>query len=166
MNRRSGFTMVEIMVTMTIGSALMVLGVGLVHQTLTLSTASRVRSDHLRSLNRLARQFRADIHRASSCTIESPDQMLLEMPDSRTVTFTADSNIIVRLQPTGDGRTRRAHYRLSPDAAIKFETVDDPDRARLTVTRSTRFTTHESIDRRTEAVIGHLATLEQAEVPK
>jgi prepilin-type N-terminal cleavage/methylation domain-containing protein len=165
MNQRHGFTLVELLVTMILGSTLMVLAVGLVHQTLSLSSASRQRDDHMRSLNRLARQFRFDVHRATTCTVTTPDRMQLEMPDDSVVTFRAEANRVTRTQPTSDGPTRRAAFLLLPDSSIQFEALDDPVRALVTVARPMITVSHEDvIDRKTEAVVGRLAIHEAAEV--
>ena len=165
MNRRHGITMIEVVVTMTVGSTLMVLAIGLVHQTLSLSTASRQRDDHLRSLNLLSRQFRVDVHRATDCTVPSPDQLQLEMPDETVVTFQAESNRVTRTQPTSDGRTRRAVFSLLSNSSARFQLIGDPDRAVVTVVRPTiKVTGKEVVDRRTEAVVGRLTVHEAGEV--
>jgi prepilin-type N-terminal cleavage/methylation domain-containing protein len=167
MNQRRGFTLVEVLVTMSVGSTLMVLAIGLVHQTLTLSTVARQRDDHLRSLNRLARQFRDDVHHSTACTVTTPDQLQLEMPDESVVTFRAESNRVTRMQPTSDGRTRKATFLLLSNSSTQFAVLDDPNRAVVTVARSTITVPHKDVvDRKTEAVVGRLSIHEQAEVPQ
>ena len=48
------FTLVELCVTMSAGSAMMILAISMLHQSMSLATVSRQRADHQRSLDRLA----------------------------------------------------------------------------------------------------------------
>ena len=57
MNRRKAFTLVEMLMTMTMGSSLMLLAIGLVHQSMSMSKLAKIRGEHDRSLARLAERF-------------------------------------------------------------------------------------------------------------
>lgn len=62
MRHRAAHTLVELVVSMTVGSALMVLAVGLLHQSLSLASTARTRANQFRTLDRLAQDFRRDAH--------------------------------------------------------------------------------------------------------
>lgn len=61
---RRGFTLVEMLVTMTVASVAMSTAVALLHRALRLESASRRVLERERAALVLGRQFRADIHRA------------------------------------------------------------------------------------------------------
>ena len=48
MSKREAFTLVELTVTMSAGSAMMILAIGLLHQSMSLATVARQRADHQR----------------------------------------------------------------------------------------------------------------------
>ncbi len=77
MRHRAAHTLVELVVSMTVGSALMVLAVGLLHQSLSLASTARTRANQFRTLDRLAQDFRRDAHLATS--VVTPDAQRLEL---------------------------------------------------------------------------------------
>ena len=86
------------------------------------------------------------------------------MPDDNVVTYKAELNHVTRQQPLDDGRARREVYEFNDSSTAKFESLQQPSRAVLTVIhRSPGGRVKPRVDRRIAAVIGRLTQHEQAE---
>ena len=120
MKRSSAFTLVEVLMTMTMGSTLMLLAIGLVHQSLSLSKLGKTRSEHDRSVNRVAQQFRADVHSASVVIAASADSLQLAMPDSTIVSYLAVESAVERKQTALTGPPSYDRFQFEPLCRIQF----------------------------------------------
>ena len=164
MSKREAFTLVELTVTMSAGSAMMILAIGLLHQSMSLATVARQRADHQRASDRLAGEFRRDVHRAVRCTVDAQDAIKLIMPDDNVVTYKTEVNHVTRQQALDDGRARREVYEFNDSSTAKFESLQQPSRAVLTVIhRSAGGRVKPRVDRKVAAVLGRLTRHEQAE---
>jgi type II secretory pathway component PulJ len=161
---RDAFTLVELSITMTAGSALMILAIGLLHQSMSLASMARDRSDHQRTLERLAREFRRDVHHADNCTVTADDNALLVMPDEMTVTYVAETGRVTRRQRLGDKLARHDVFPFSTRATATFESLRSPNRAVLTVSSVSPVSDQARVDRRISAVVGRVLQHEQGEV--
>ena len=163
--RRTAFTLVELSVSMSAGSALLVLVIGLVHQSMSLVSLGQQRSEHHQNVNRLAADFRFDVHRAEQCTVESPRRIQLQLPSDQVVTYQAVANRVTRQQPLDGGSVRREASVLSDASTVTFETIDQPSRVVLSVIdHSNAQEGGPKVDRKIAAVIGRLTTHEQGDV--
>ncbi|MGI9470045.1 MAG: hypothetical protein ACR2NZ_00845, partial [Rubripirellula sp.] len=77
MKSRSGYTLIELAVSMTAGVTILVMTVGLLQQSMSLAKTEKRRADQQRRANRLAITFRRDVHQALSAEIASPQQIEL-----------------------------------------------------------------------------------------
>ncbi len=134
-SQRAAFTLVELLITMTTGSSIMLLAIGLVHQAMSINSASRAHGDQDRSSNRLATEFRRDVHAAEKCTIASDQQIALTMPGGGEVTYDADANRVTRSESLGRKPQRRASFELFQEAIVSFGISDSPRRGMLTIRR-------------------------------
>jgi hypothetical protein len=163
-HKRAGFTLIELTVTMGAGGTLMFLAIGLVHQTMSLSSIGRERCDHQRTTTRLASQFRRDVHRAQQYSVESPSSVQLVLPGDGVVSYQAEDNHLIRLQPLDDGTTRREVFRLEERSSVTLESLQDPTRAVLTIMHHPPATAAQPrLDRRVEALLGRLTAHQQGE---
>ncbi len=141
MNDRQAFTLTELLITMSAGSTLMMLAVGLVHQSMHLTTAARGRADEHRAISKLANQFRQDVHWADEVVVESAETVRLSIRSVGEVTYDCQASECVRLAPgepaTGDqaARPHRERFLLKTGGAVLFEMLEQPSRAVLTVFR-------------------------------
>lgn len=163
-HHRTGFTLIELTITMAAAGTLMALAIGLVHQTMSLSSKMRSHCDHHRATTRLASQFRSDVHRAQRCAIESPGSLELTLPGGVRISYRAEGNQLTRLQPLGDGTTRREAYALDEHSSASFESLDQPNRAVLTVVRRAEGSVgKQRLDRRVAALVGRMTAHETGE---
>jgi len=164
MIRRKAFTLVELCVTMSAGSAMMILAIGLLHQSMSLATVSRQRADQQRSLDRLGGEFRRDVHRAVRFNVDAQDKIELIMPDNDIVTYLAQGNQVIRRQPLDDRLARREVFEFNDSSNATFESLQQPARAVLTVLhQSPGGLVEPRVDRKVVAVLGRLTMHEQAE---
>jgi hypothetical protein len=131
MTNRRAHTLIELCVTMTVGSALMVTTVGLLHQSLSLASTARGRADAQRTVDRLANDFRHDVHLASAVTNSDAEQIEFTRDDEAVVRYRADEQRIERTELSGDAIVRRASYSFDQAITIRFETVDAPRRVAI-----------------------------------
>lgn len=165
MNNRRAFTLIELTVTMSAGSVMMILAIGMLHQSMSLATIARQRADHQRSLDRLAGEFRRDVHRAVRINVDTQDEIELILSDQKVVTYTAQGNQVTRQQPLADGRIRREAFEFHDSSTATFETLKQPARAQLTVVhQSAGGLAKPRVDRKVAAVLGRLTMHQQAEV--
>lgn len=164
MIRRKAFTLVELCVTMSVGSAMMILAIGMLHQSMSLATVARQRGDYQRALDRLASEFRRDVHRAVQCTVDTQQSAALTMSDDTVVTYRSEGNRVIRQQPLGDGRSRRETFEFDDASTAIFESLQQPARSVLTVIHQSPIGGMKPrVDRKVAAVIGRLSQQEQAE---
>ncbi|MFV1968437.1 MAG: type II secretion system protein J [Pirellulaceae bacterium] len=121
---RPGYTLVEMMVVMSIVS-LLLSSVGVA-----LHSLFRV-DQHLRQgvvqamlLTRVSLTLRGDAHEADSATTDGPSRVVLAYADDRTVAYAYDAEKarLVRLVRQGDKIQHREVYRLPKDAAVSWRT--------------------------------------------
>lgn len=135
MKRRRASSLVELMMSMTAGSSLMLVAIGLVHQTMTVSRQTTEQTDHDRSLARLAMQFRFDAHRASEATAESENELSLTWSDETKVTYQFADRHITRRHQRASGEEEQERFALRGQATTTFEALSDPDRVELIIRR-------------------------------
>jgi prepilin-type N-terminal cleavage/methylation domain-containing protein len=163
MYQRKGFTLVELLTTMTMGSSIMLLAIGLVHQSMTMSKLAKVRWEHDQSLARLAQQFRSDVHAAAEVTSISAESLSLKLPDNSAITYKFEADTL-RWQKTSPS-TDVAHdtFRFSPGCTGVFSLQEDSKFIVLHLERrldSSEFLP--PVDLRVVAAIGRWTQLEQA----
>lgn len=134
--KQRGFTLTELMVTMSLGSGLMMLAVGLVHQTMRLTSEARWRAAEHRTIWRLVDQFRRDVHRADAVVVDSPESIRMVVAGLGDVTYTVRwagcDRVVGTEQETGSSHES---YRLQAGGQITFESLREPDRVAMTIGR-------------------------------
>ena len=130
--RRPAFTLIEVVTTLTLGSLMAILAVGLVHRTFEVHTTSKARVESYQRLDELGHQFRRDVW--SSNRVEVIDettfvlwiegQSSLASTDHR-VTYKIGDEQLMRTYNASldaddqglDDNIHRESYRLLPDAS-------------------------------------------------
>jgi prepilin-type N-terminal cleavage/methylation domain-containing protein len=153
-----GFTLVEMLVTMTVSTTLLVLASGMIHQTMTLHSQGRLQGDRQRTALRLARQFRHDIQHSHQVSLQQDGAAMtlkIRQPTAVTVTYSTQNSRIVRDQPHANGQHQRELFAFTPNDRARFELLSDPHRAALVVTHPVdSITEKERIELHVEGVIG------------
>lgn len=128
---KAGFTLIEMLVAITLGSSTMLTAVALVHQAFEHQSAVRQRVQQTNSFNRFVERFRRDVHAASEARATA-DGIELVSADGGLTTYVSTDSLITREHQQG-GLRQREKVQLSPAATAVLEIQSDPLRALLTV---------------------------------
>lgn len=118
---RRAFTIIELMLVITLAS--MVLGsvAVLMQGVWRANRGMGQHSDVVRSIQRLATQFRSDIHSASN--VESAaNQLTISLPSGEVATYRLENGAIERKVDSAGKIPRRDAFPLPPNATIAFQT--------------------------------------------
>ena len=114
--RRRGASLFELMAAMSAATVVIATAAALVHRTFTIESRSRAVVADERAALRLARQFRADVHEATSisCPGSDADAPLIEITgiEGRVVYRTTGSGL-VRLATSGTAEAARESFSFS-----------------------------------------------------
>lgn len=105
MNRRpkQGYTLVELSVAMSVGSTLLILSISLIHQVMRYQSVTRNREVEHRLFDRLAGEFRRDVHRAKSANLISPNEIIFIYGDKTRTRFQTEEKRILKTR-LNDGK--------------------------------------------------------------
>lgn len=138
-----GHSLVELMICMSVGTIILMIGTGIVHRTMRLESATRQQADMQCTANRLARDFRRDAHRAAAVAVVEeagrPAAVQFDQPDERPITYTLRNGMVLREQVLADRQTRREPYYLAPGYVAEFDEVYRPNRAVLTLRHDSEY---------------------------
>ena len=138
---RRGFTLIEMLAAITVGSVMLGIGVGILHLLLRAEGTGRERVHKTQVLTHLAEQFRNDMGAAVKQTLaqsDRPKQWQFALADNRTVTYRALPGEVRRDERTADKLVRQESYTLPEGyaAAIKvFEYQAKPAEVNLVIAR-------------------------------
>ena len=139
--RRSGYTLIELMVVLSVSSTLLMVAVGWIHQSMTLASAMRDRQHHHQSLMRLSRQLRDDVHRGVSASMASDEQLVITFADGKKLSYTIKENGIWRQSIGGDGPVLQDNFEFFRPVAARWDVSELPDWISLVVVREPRVAT-------------------------
>lgn len=134
-DRRRGFSLIEVVVTLAVVVVFLGLGAGLIRLLLRLDAASRDALEVANALTALSRDFRHDVHRAAPDARPSPDgsSLTLSLPEGQSVTYTIRPRDVLRERRGGDGALAHEVYRLAFRATASFERPTGDGRPLLTL---------------------------------
>lgn len=170
MKMRKAYTLIELCITMSIGSALMLLAIGLLHQSLSFASMARSQADFHRTLNRLARDFRNDVHLASSLDRENPQRIALTLNNGDVVQYEAEhikpNDVRIRRQRfQNEAAIDLEEYRIGSPVVIEFLALDQPRQATVELKAHSDSIAADRIPpRQITAVLGRRIAHERAEV--
>ena len=102
MNERPGYTLAELVATMSVGTVLLGLATGAIHRTMRLESQSHERADVHRVSLRLSASFRRDVHRANDLRLDTEaDQgvaLHLSIPEAAEIVYRINGARVLRRQ--------------------------------------------------------------------
>ncbi len=160
--QRHGSTLVELVLSMSAGSAIMLLAISLVHQTMTLTKKSRHRSDNNRTLDQLAHHFRRDVHLAAEINVDANDTLSIKSTDGSQVTYQARNQTVVRERKYASLENENERFVLADASSANFQWMPNPERASLIVrTDSGLYGVAPRVDLHVETLMGRWQALER-----
>ncbi len=156
MNRKFGFTLIELIVSMSIGSLLTSLAIGVVIQSMTMTTSTTAWIDEERAANRLVEQFRRDARHASTFIVESAQNVAMQL-SSGAVTYRVEENQVIREETFSDDVAARDRFFVGWHRTVAFAETTNPVGMSLAVTRDTELKNYgRQTDRMVMVTLGHL----------
>lgn len=134
-HRRSGSSLIEVIVLLSVSSTLLLIAVGWIHQSMRLATVLRDHERHHQSLMRLSRQFRDDANAARTITGDGAEVDFAM--DDVSVRYEIESNVVRRSQMSKTSETIFGieTYQLRDRAVVTLDLTDSPQRVSLFVHR-------------------------------
>ncbi len=152
--RKAAYTLIEMVVVMSIGSVIMLTSVSWIHRSMTLSKQLQVQQDHQTHLMRLAQVFRSDVRNAAAASIDN-DRLTLTPPTSqpeaqteaesgteanepanRQVQYQVDGSRVHRSETTETGQLRHESFLLAAGSGVYWLADDLPGSVGIQVLRS------------------------------
>jgi hypothetical protein len=123
------------MVVMTVGSTLLVLAMGWIHQSFRLASLIRDRERHHQSLMRLSRQFRDDAH-VATLAIVNEQEVTFEIEET-TILYHVDGHTVARFERENgeDAIASQDFFRLDSNADVQWDASQLPRWISLNVQR-------------------------------
>lgn len=140
---RRGATMVEALVTVSIGAVVLTLGVGMIHLLLRGERETRRAVEDSITLSRLSTIVRRDVHAAQSADIADepaggPARLTLTFPERRTVTYIADGSSLSRIENNPESSEHRDSFRFPSGTTIGLVRGGAPELVRIAIERGAR----------------------------
>ena len=134
---RRGFTLVELLVSISIASVLLIVNAVWIHQTLKYGKVQAMRKADHQSMTRLAWQFRDDVRESSSVNAINETKLQLSFGNDAKLIYTLKENFVLIERFAGEGNTvtRFESYRLPPNAIVKWDVSELPKWIALEVKR-------------------------------
>lgn len=155
MKRREGFTLVEMIVVLAIGSTVLTLAIGMVHQSMLISSAAKSGCQRQQATNRFLEQFRCDIHQGTTVDCDSPDSLMVFSSDDSKILYRTEHNRILREQFKARQLLRREELFLDERGLAAFEFQLGHSLAVLQISSRTDLVSQTlRVDRRVEARVG------------
>jgi prepilin-type N-terminal cleavage/methylation domain-containing protein len=125
-----GFTLIEMLVVITLGAIVLGLCVMLTQSLLRLNRAGQARLTEGSALGRLSRTFRDDVRSALEANTDpedakGPARLTLTMPDRQILEYRFEGNALLRLGRVEGEVDRVDRFRLPGRATIRPEVRDD-----------------------------------------
>ncbi len=129
-SRHRGFSLIELMVVVTVVTVLLGLCAGMIHLLLKLDHAGRYSSELAADLTRLAHDFRLDAHEATPLdpTSSPLDSLKLPLGGGRTVEYQVRPGDIVRTLREGGKVRHHDLYRRPARSTVHFEVAREGSR--------------------------------------
>jgi prepilin-type N-terminal cleavage/methylation domain-containing protein len=125
MKRRRGFTLIEMLVAITVGTTLAGIAVFLLYALMKSHNTGREHLEYCRTVNRLAEQFRDDVHsmrKTSPDATETLCDLLPNTADDTRVRYQCLEGRIDRSELQGEKIVRRESYMLPQDLESSIKT--------------------------------------------
>jgi prepilin-type N-terminal cleavage/methylation domain-containing protein len=160
MKRRRGLFLIEMLIVMTVGSALAGIAVLMLYALMLSHDAGREHLENCRSISRLAEQFRGDVHsmqKTSADGIETEIELLPEAASDAKVRYQCLDGRVDRSELQGEKTVRQESYMLGPDMEASIKTQAQGDASIISISISPKPQTenlHHATPLRIEALLG------------
>jgi type II secretory pathway component PulJ len=120
---RSGFTLRELSIAMTIGTTVLGSSIGMLHHAFDWTRIAQHRRQDDQTYFAFARQLRTDLHAARDVSV-SEDALEVTLAAENDVRYRIADNTIERVETRGDDQSRSETYRWKRPRAFRFQSID------------------------------------------
>jgi prepilin-type N-terminal cleavage/methylation domain-containing protein len=132
---RRGYTLIELVVVISMTSVLLVVVVGWLHQSLKFGSSMRERQRNHRSLTELAWQLRDDVRQSESIAVEDNNRLVIKSLGGNTTSYTlSNSKSVVERKENGSSN-QQSQFELSDSSVAHWDTSEMPDWISLVVSK-------------------------------
>jgi prepilin-type N-terminal cleavage/methylation domain-containing protein len=156
---RHGFTLVELLVTMTAGSMLLLLAIEVLHRSMTSASHLEDIGRSQSSWARLGNQLRHDVHGASRAELVGASALQLHYKSGAQIEYLIDGTQVRRVA-TDESTDKQANerYRFNSQQIVSFQQWDEPPRVEVKLDRQVPEGLR--LDGRVVAFVGRMLALE------
>ncbi len=151
-----GFSLIEMLVAMSVGSAVMLLAMMLMNRSMQLSTAASNKFQQSATLARLASGLRDDALQADRILLVSDQELQFQLPDGRVVTWQlspADHAVHRSLRNSDQVTLGREGYEFNQSVFIEIKNIPNVESRQLVQIVVTEVTGIDRQPRRLERLI-------------
>lgn len=134
-HRRGGFTLIHVMVAISVSGVLMGLAAAWIHQALHFSSSIRQRQRHHAAMLRLAAGLRDEIQSSAQMSMSGDNELRLRSPGGDEVRYVLAPGHVSVEKRRGSEVLMRDRFELAPGAVSRWETGEMPERIALIVER-------------------------------
>ena len=127
---RSGFTLIEILVVISVGSSVMLTAIALAHTAFTLQSQAQMRFERSFTLNRFIEGFRSDVHLANRFEVTSEQSLTLFLADDQRVEYRGQADRLTRRQAAAEEDETDVGIAIAEESDITDE-IAHPEIAHL-----------------------------------
>ncbi|MCH1497141.1 MAG: prepilin-type N-terminal cleavage/methylation domain-containing protein [Rubripirellula sp.] len=162
---RQGYTLIELSISMTVGSTLLILSAGLIHQVMRYHSVTRDRAHEHQILDRLGGDLRHDIHRAIAAQLKAANEVELEYDGNRFIHYKVNRYSVEKTHAQANRTTRMESYTFKRPIVGSFELLESPQLVSLTIQSPEEIQgTRKATPRRISASLSRVARHEIGEV--
>ena len=136
MNRdRNGVSMIEMLITMSVASALLAVNVVWLHHAMSFSRQMNNRQRHHQQLTRLSRQLRDDVRACENVSVKKDELTLQFAGGTTTYTISGNSILLEKKLMSPPGSVKRERFSFSKHSIAEWDQSELPKWISLTVRR-------------------------------
>lgn len=167
MTKRCGFTLVEMVAVIGVGSVLLVLATGVVQRAMKLDSQWRDHADVNRALARFSHDLRRDAHEAESVAVtKEPGEIEFSLPNDQAVRYTISDKEIVRESEMDGAQPQREYYKKPADYRVTLTDLSSPQRIEVQIDREMKLDNQQPrMLMHVEAQVGRLLLLTRNQEP-
>lgn len=132
---KSGFTLIELMVVLTVTSVFLLLAISWISETMNFSSRMKTHQRQHSQLTRLGWNLRTDVRMSQSMTIEDDTRLVLIRRNGQRVVYTI-SGATLEVEKSTGSQTHRDRFPLASNSRARWDTSGMPESIGLIVSRS------------------------------
>ena len=136
MSKREAFTLMEMVIAMSVGAIMLSIAVSWLHYSMAFSSKMKSRQNHHQSTTRLARDFRSHVQIAKEAKVIDPNQLQLSFLNGETATFSFKNGRVSFLVKQQQNDVRQEMYWLDPNTSVRWN-GNEPSLVSMQIFRDT-----------------------------